>query len=55
MLGSIITLLTTPKTGPEMRDSIKDLVNRETEKARGKFHELEGKVEGKVAEAVYKK
>ncbi len=45
LLGSVVTLLATPKSGAEMRDSIKDLVNREAEKARSKYHEVVGKVE----------
>lgn len=45
VLGSVITLLATPKSGAEVRGQIKDLVNREARKVRDKYHEVEGKVE----------
>ena len=39
VLGSVITLLATPKSGAEVRGQIKDLVNREARKVREKYHE----------------
>ena len=41
VLGSVITLLATPKSGAEVRGQIKDLVNREARKVRDKYHEVE--------------
>lgn len=49
VLGSVITLLTTPKSGAELQGQIKDLVNREAQKIRDKYHEVEDKVEEAVA------
>ena len=49
VLGSVITLLATPKSGAEVRGQIKDLVNREARKVRDKYHEDEGKVEEAAA------
>ena len=49
VLGSVITLLATPKSGAEVRGQIKDLVNREARKVRDKYHEVEGKVEEAAA------
>lgn len=45
VLGSVITMLATPKSGEEMRDSIREMVNREIEKVRGKLRETETKAE----------
>ena len=45
VLGSVITMLATPKSGDEMRDSIREMVNREIEKVRGKLRETETKAE----------
>ena len=55
VLGSVVTLLTTPKSGAEMRDQLKDFVDRGADKVRSKYHEVEGKVEGKLGEAFPKK
>ena len=49
VLGSVITLLATPKSGAEVRGQIKDLVNREARNVRDKYHEVEGKVEEAAA------
>lgn len=51
----VVTLLTTPKSGAEMRDQLKDLVDRGADKVRSKYHEVEGKVEGKLGEAFPRK
>ena len=45
VLGSVITMLAAPKSGDEMRDSIREMVNREIEKVRGKLRETETKAE----------
>lgn len=36
MIGAAITMLVTPKTGRQMRDSIRDFVSEELEKVRCK-------------------
>ena len=49
VLGSVITLLATPKSGAEVRGQIKDLVIRVARKVLDKYHEVEGKVEEAAA------
>ncbi len=34
LVGSITAMLTTPQSGPELRDKIRDYVNEESEKIR---------------------
>lgn len=36
ILGSAITMLVTPRSGPEVRQSIRDFVSKEIDKARCK-------------------
>lgn len=36
LIGAAVAMLVTPKTGQEMRDSIRDFVNHEIERARCK-------------------
>ncbi len=40
VVGSAVTMLLTPKSGPEMRDSLKDLIDKEITKIRN-FHDKE--------------
>lgn len=40
VIGSALAALLTPKTGPEMREAVKRLVNREIEKVRCKCEEM---------------
>lgn len=40
VIGSAIALLMTPKTGPEMRAAIKNLVEKEIDKVRCKCDEM---------------
>lgn len=39
LIGAAVAMLVTPKTGQEMRDSIRDFVNKEMERARCKCNE----------------
>lgn len=39
ILGSAIAMLVTPRSGPEVRQSIRDFVNKEIDKARCKCNE----------------
>lgn len=39
MIGAAITMLVTPKTGRQMRDSIRDFVSEELEKMRCKCND----------------
>lgn len=55
LLGSVVAMLVTPKSGAEMRGQLKDFVDRGTDKVRNKYHEVENKVEGKVGEAFARK
>jgi hypothetical protein len=41
LMGAAITMLVTPKTGRQMRDTIRDFVNDELEKMRCKCHDAE--------------
>lgn len=45
ILGAAITALTTPRTGKEVRDSIRDFVDKETDKLREKTDALRNKVD----------
>ena len=40
VIGSALAMLMTPKTGPEMRAAVKDLVCKEIDKVRTKCNEL---------------
>ena len=40
VIGSALAALLTPKTGPEMRDAVKKLVNKEIERVRCKCEEF---------------
>ena len=40
VIGSALAMLLTPKTGPEMRAAVKNLVEKEIEKVRCKCDEL---------------
>lgn len=45
ILGSAITMLLTPKSGPEMRQDIKDLINDEVDKLKYKAGKLRDEFE----------
>lgn len=40
VIGSALAMLLTPKTGPEMRTAVKNLVEKEVEKMRCKCNEF---------------
>ena len=40
VIGSALAMLLTPKTGPEMREAVKNLVSKEIEKVRCKCEEM---------------
>ena len=40
VVGAALTVLLTPKSGPEMRDAIRDYVTGELEKVRCKSHDM---------------
>lgn len=40
VVGAALTVLLTPKSGPEMRDAIRDFVNGELERVRCKCNEM---------------
>lgn len=43
VLGAAITALVTPRTGQEVRESLRDLANKRIDKARNKYQEVTGK------------
>lgn len=43
VLGAAITALVTPRSGPEVRESIRDFAKKEIDKARNKYQEVTGK------------
>ncbi len=45
LIGAAIAALLTPKSGPELRKKIKDLVGDEVDKVRDKVDELRDKLE----------
>lgn len=45
LLGSAITMLLTPQSGPELRRKIKDLVNDELDKVQDKIGEVEERID----------
>lgn len=45
LVGSAVTMLVTPKSGKEMRGSIRDLVNGELEKIRCRCNDIEQEIE----------
>lgn len=47
LIGSVVTMLFTPKSGPEMRKQIKDLIDEEVDKMKEKA----GKVRDELEEA----
>lgn len=50
MVGSAIAMLLTPKTGPEMRKKIKDMVDTGSDKIHDKLHEVKEKFEEGVCQ-----
>lgn len=45
IVGAAATMLLTPRTGEEMRESIRDMAKKGVEKARDKYQEVSGKIE----------
>lgn len=45
IVGSIVTMLFTPHSGPEMRRHIKDFVDNESDKVHDKLEKLQDKFE----------
>lgn len=43
VLGAAIAALVTPRTGQEVRESLRDLANKGIDKARNKYQEVTGK------------
>lgn len=48
LVGSAVTMFVTPKSGKEMRGSIRDLVNGELEKIRCRCNDIEQEMEESV-------
>ena len=48
VIGSVITLLVTPKTGKEMRDSIRDFVDSELDRVKCRCKDIERDIESKI-------
>ena len=48
VIGSALAMLLTPKSGPEMRDAIKGLVEKEIDKVRCKCEELKDELDCKA-------
>ena len=44
LLGSVVTMLVTPQSGPELRNKIRDYVDNEIEKARCRCEEAVAKL-----------
>ena len=40
VIGSALAMLLTPKSGPEMREALKNLVDKEADKVRSKYDEF---------------
>lgn len=51
LVGSVLAMLFTPKSGPEMRNDIKNLVGDEVDKVKNKVREKADKLEEKIEEA----
>lgn len=45
IIGSALTMLLTPKSGPEMRQDIKDLINDEVDKLKNRAGKLRDEIE----------
>lgn len=45
LIGSAITMLLTPRSGPELRRKIKDLVNDELDRVQDKIGEVEERID----------
>lgn len=45
IIGSALTMLLTPKSGPEMRQDIKDLIDDEVDKLKSKAGKLRDEIE----------
>ncbi|HJA96283.1 MAG TPA: YtxH domain-containing protein [Candidatus Alistipes faecavium] len=45
LIGSAITMLLTPQSGPELRRKIKDLVNDELDRVQDKIGEVEERID----------
>lgn len=48
VIGSVVTLLVTPKTGKEMRDSIRDFVDSELDRVKCRCKDIERDIESKI-------
>ena len=44
VIGSALAMLLTPKTGPEMREAVKNLVGKEIDKVRCKCEEFKNEL-----------
>ena len=44
LLGSVVTMLVTPQSGPELRNKIRDYMDNEIEKARSRCDEAVDKL-----------
>lgn len=45
LIGSALTMLFTPQSGPELRKKIKDLVNDELDRVQDKIGEMEERID----------
>ncbi len=50
-LGSVVALLMTPQSGPELRHKIKDFVDDEMEKIKQKAEEAQQKLKAEIEAA----
>ena len=41
IVGSVLTMFLTPQSGPELRESLRDFVEKEVDKIRGRCEEEE--------------
>ena len=48
VIGSVVTLLVTPKTGKEMRDSIRDFGDSELDRVMWRGKDIERDIESKI-------
>ena len=44
VIGSALAMLLTPKSGPEMREALKELACKEADKVRGKYDEFKNEL-----------
>lgn len=48
VIGSVVTMLFTPKSGEEMRGSIKDYMQREGDRLRNRYRDMKQQAEAEM-------